>query len=77
MKKLLLALGLILCSASAFAVVPSTNMGNANYSMTVNDQRVTTATPLTAARTLTLPSAGGTCIGQLCPAQAFEFIDGG
>ena len=74
-KLLLLTLGLALLAAPALAVVPTTNMGNANYSMTVNDQRVVTGTPLTAARTLTLPSAGGTCIGQLCPAQAFEFID--
>jgi hypothetical protein len=73
MKKIL-ALLFALWGAPAFAVDPSTVMPDANYSATTTDIRITTSA-LSAARTLTLPYAGGTCIGQTCGATALEFVD--
>lgn len=70
MKRLLLGLaalaGLIL---PALGVVPQTLMGNANYSATTTDTRIVTSAAFTAARTLTLPSAGGTNV------LAIDFFD--
>jgi len=65
MRKLLLALlGLAALSGSAFAVDSYTGMGNANYTATINDIRIIPIVAFSSTRTLTLPSAGGTMIGQ-------------
>lgn len=76
MKKLLLSLGL-LCGllAPAQAVDNYTSVGNVAYSILTTDTRLVPTVALTANRTWTLPSAGGTCIGQTCPAAALEVID--
>lgn len=75
MKKLLLALGLLgaLCS-SALAVTASTSVGNVAYTMLTTDTRLVPIVALTANRIWTLPSAGGTCVGQGC-AAALEIDD--
>ena len=76
MKKLLLGLALALGIAiPASGVVQTTLMPNANYSALTTDVRIVTGPALTAARTITLPAVGGTCIGQTCPANALEFYD--
>lgn len=72
------ALALLLSSAlvgAASAVVVSTPVGNANYTALSTDQRVVYSVAFTAPRTLTLNSAGATCIGQTCGAGAFEVLD--
>lgn len=81
MKKLLLALFLGLgLTASALAVVSTTVVNNAAYTILGTDVRVVTGpTVFTASRTWTLPDAGQTCIGQNCqPAsQALLLFDNG
>lgn len=77
MRKLLalaFALGL---SSSAWAVDPSTKIGDAAYTILNTDTRITTTTALTAARTWTLPYAAATCIGQNCApaAVALDIFD--
>lgn len=69
MKKLLLSLGvaLTLWASPAPAVDSWTPMLNANYSATINDVRIVPTASFTTNRTLTLPSAGGTMIGQSFP----------
>jgi hypothetical protein len=62
-KLLALALWLGLCSP-ALAVTPCALMGNANYAVTTDDTCVALGTTFTAPRTLTLPFANGTQIGQ-------------
>lgn len=76
MKKLLLSLGL-LCGllAPAQAVDNYTSVGNAAYTILTTDTRLVPTVALTANRTWTLPSAGGTCIGQTCAASALEIVD--
>ena len=69
-----LLLGLALCGP-ALAVDVSTVMPNANYTALSTDVKLVTSAPFTAARTLTLPAAGATCIGQTCPSTTFEFFD--
>jgi Bacteriophage T4 gp9/10-like protein len=75
MRKLLLALGLALWAGPALAVVTTTIMPNAAYTGLITDQRIITSAAFTAPRTLTLPAAGGTCIGQTCPPFSLEFYD--
>lgn len=76
MKKLFFCLlGLALWAAPAAAVVTQTSIGNANYTVLSTDQRLVTSAAYTAARTVTLVSAGQTCIGQTCPATTLEIID--
>lgn len=76
MKKLLLGLSLWLSFlAPAFAVSPSTVVGDAAYTVTNTDVRITTSVTFTAGRTWTLPYAGGTCIGQTCGASSLEIWD--
>lgn len=79
MKRLLgFILGLCLAFASpAFAVVSSTTVGDAAYTILNTDVRITTTTTFTAGRIWTLPYAGGTCIGQNCQpaASALEIMD--
>lgn len=76
MKRLLLLFGLCLGLLSpAWAVVNSTTMGNANQTASATDQRIWITVAFTAARTLTLPAAGATCIGQTCPPFQLEVID--
>lgn len=70
MKKLLLALAVACGLASpAAAVVNVTTMGNVNYTALNTDNRIQLTVAFTAARTLTLPYAAGTYIGQGLPAQ--------
>lgn len=69
---LLLLAGLALPAA---AVTPFTRVGDAAYTILPTDQRVTTTTAFTAARTWTLPSAGATCVGQTCPANELTVVD--
>lgn len=71
----LLALGLALWASPALAVDASTALGDANYTMTLTDQRLITTTVFTAPRTLTLIGAGATCIGQTCGSSALEIVD--
>lgn len=63
--------------APAFAVVVQTLVGNVAYTILPTDQRVVTTAAFTAARIWTLPSAGGTCVGQSCTpaANALEIYD--
>jgi hypothetical protein len=77
MRKLLFALaaGLALWAAPAGAVVTTTVMPNAAYTASITDQRIITSAPFTASRTLTLPAAAGTCIGQTCPPFGLEIFD--
>ena len=73
-----LALALLLGSAlvgAAQAVVTSTPVGNVSYTALSTDQRLLFTVAFTAPRTITLPSAGASCIGQTCPAAALELID--
>src|SRR6185312_13982909 len=81
MKRLLgLALGLALGLQAALAVVPTTIVNNAAYTVLPTDVRVSTgSTAFTASRTWTLPDAGQTCIGQTCqpPAQGLLLLDTG
>lgn len=70
-----LLLGLLLWAAPAQAVIQQTRVGDAAYSITTTDINVLTTTAFTAARIWTLPGAGGTCIGQTCPAAALQIID--
>lgn len=73
MRRLLLSLGLLLgLIGTSFAVQPTTVVGNAAYSVTPTDTWITTSTVFTASRTWTLPSAGGTCIGQNCAPAASQ-----
>lgn len=76
MRKLLLALALgSALVAPASAVVTSTLMGNAALTASSTDQRILLSTAFTASRTLTLPAAGATCIGQTCPPFTLEIFD--
>src|SRR5271154_4193976 len=82
MRKLLLAaVSLLALSAPAWAVDPSVSMGNANYASLCTDTKVVTGAALTAARTITLPYAGCTVVGQGNPAiltntpPTWEFFD--
>lgn len=81
MKKLLLALVFSLGTiASALAVVSTTIVNNAAYTILSTDVRVVTGpTVFTASRTWTLPDAGQTCIGQNCQpgATALLLMDNG
>src|SRR5882762_328272 len=76
MKRLLLLFSLCLGLLSpAWAVVNSTTMGNANQTASATDQRIWITVAFTASRTLTLPAAGATCIGQTCPPFQLEVSD--
>jgi hypothetical protein len=84
MKRIIIALSLCLGLAlsfvgllPSFAVVPATYVGNVAYTILNTDQKLITTTVFTAARTWTLPFAGGTCIGQTCtpPASSLEIYD--
>lgn len=84
MKKLLfglLGLGLWLgLLTPSFAVVSSTLVNNAAYTILPTDVRIITGpTVFTASRTWTLPDASQTCIGQNCApaAQALVIMDNG
>lgn len=73
MKKLLS--GILLSFAllgSAWAVNPSTNVGDAAYTILSTDVRIITTTAFTAGRTWTLPNAGASCIGQSCQPAAYQ-----
>ncbi len=73
-----LSLALLLGAAligPAPAVVTSTPVGNASYTVLATDQRIVFTVSFSAPRTLTLPSAGASCIGQTCPANALEILD--
>src|SRR6266436_2102576 len=78
MKKLLLALA-FLWVAPAFAVDPVTSFFDADYTASITDTKIITRTVITAPRTITLPKAGSTNIGQggqaLAYAQTLEFFD--
>lgn len=75
-RKLLLAAALALgFTAPALAVDTSTSIGNANYTALPTDTTLVPTVALTANRTVTLPFAGATCIGQTCGASAFQIID--
>ena len=80
MKPLALALllGSVLIGTPAVAVdLPITTVSNANYTALSTDQRIiTTGAVFSAPRTLTLNSAGATCIGQTCsPTLYLDVID--
>lgn len=76
MRKLLLALALSSALvAPASAVVTTTLMGNVAYTALPTDQRIYLSTAFTASRTITLPAAGATCIGQTCPPFTLEIYD--
>ena len=79
MRKHLLALGLLLglLGAPALAVVPSTQVGDAAYTILATDFRIQTTTVFTASRTWTLPFASASCVGQTCapPANSLEIVD--
>lgn len=81
MKKYLLCLALWLgLLAPSFAVVSTTLVNNAAYTILPTDVRIVTGpTVFTASRTWTLPDAGQTCIGQNCApaATALVIIDNG
>lgn len=81
MKKYLLCLALWLgLLAPSFAVVSTTLVNNAAYTILPTDVRIVTGpTVFTASRTWTLPDAGQTCIGQNCApaATALVLIDNG
>lgn len=81
MRKLLLAFVLGLGTiTSALAVVSTTLVNNAAYTILPTDVRVVSGpTAFTASRTWTLPDAGQTCIGQNCQpaAQALVVMDNG
>lgn len=73
-----LALALLLGSAlvgPSLAVVSSTPVGNVSYTLLLSDQRILFSVAFTAPRTLTLISAGASCIGQTCGANSLEIID--
>lgn len=78
MKKLLLSLVLAFGLLSpAWAVNSGTFIGDVSYSATITDTTIYTTAAFTAGRTITLPAAGGTCIGQNCapPASQLEIND--
>lgn len=77
MKKLLAAAFSLAFLGQAWAVDPSTVVGNAAYTILNTDTRITTSTAFTAGRTWTLPAAAGTCIGQSCApaATALDILD--
>lgn len=79
MKRLGLLLGLVLgLVAPALAVVSTTIVNNAAYTILGTDVRVVTGpTAFTASRTWTLPQAGQTCIGQTCSTAALLLLDSG
>lgn len=74
-----LGLALALLATPALAVVQSTAMRDASYTATPNDVRIVTVNTFSTARTLTLPQAGATQIGQGGQsngyATALEFFD--
>ena len=71
---LILLLGSALAGPAA-AVVTSTPVGNVSYTVLSTDQRILYSVAFTAPRTLTLPSAGATCIGQTCPVGGLDIFD--
>jgi len=72
-KKVLLGLSLWLGAlAPSYGVVSVTNGPNAAYTITNTDVRIVTSVAFSASRTWTLPSAGGTCIGQNCVPAAYS-----
>jgi hypothetical protein len=75
MKKLVLLLALLVVSPAAWAVNQTTKMGDANYSVKNTDTLIVTQQAFTAPRTLTLPYAGGTGIGQTVGGYTLEFFD--
>lgn len=78
MKRLALALGLWLgLLAPTWAVVPTTKVGDAAYTIKSTDTFIITTTAFSAGRTWTLPYAAATCIGQTCApsAGALQIID--
>lgn len=81
MKKLLLGAALSLLAGNAWAVNPSTTLSNASYQVSITDCKLVTGSALTASRTLSLPYAGGTMIGQgypgtgAIPCQMLEIWD--
>ncbi len=81
MKKLLIALGLATSLGlavylpTAFAVVSTTTVGDANYSILNTDVRLIPTVALTTNRTWTLPSAAGTAIGQGGVANSLDIMD--
>lgn len=81
MKKYLLCLALWLgLLAPTYAIVSTTLVNNAAYTILPTDVRIVTGpTVFTASRTWTLPDAGQTCIGQNCApaATALVIIDNG
>jgi len=74
----LLALALLWASP-AFAVDPVTSFFDQDLTLGINDTKVITRSAITAPRTITLPKAGSTNIGQggqaLGYAQTLEFFD--
>jgi len=78
MKKLLLAL-IFLWISPALAVDPVTSFFDQDLTLGINDTKVITRSAITAPRTITLPKAGSTNIGQggqaLGYAQTLEFFD--
>lgn len=78
MRKLFLGLVGLLALALAtpsHAVITTTRVGNAAYTITATDTNVVTSVAFSASRTWTLPSAAATCIGQTCPATSLQIID--
>lgn len=75
LRKLLLGLALVFgLPPAAWAVLTSVLIGDANLSVNVNTSNLITSVAFTAARTVTLPSAGGTCVGQTC-GNALQIFD--
>lgn len=70
MKKLLLLLSLL--ASPALAANPATYVGDASYTALSTDVRIYTTATFTAGRTIILPFAGATCIGQNCQPAAFQ-----
>lgn len=65
MRKLALGLALLWGLATpAFAVDPSTSVGNVDYTILATDVKLIPSVALTANRTWTLPFAATSCIGQ-------------
>ena len=76
MNRLLVLLALLFGLAQpAKAVMSTTPVGNAAYTILSTDVALVTTTAFTAARTWTLPYAAATCIGQTCGANALQIFD--
>lgn len=78
MKKLLsglLGLGLLLALAlPTNAVVSSTRVGDAAYTILPTDTNIVTTTAFTTGRTWTLPAPSTTCIGQTCQPPTNQLV---